>query len=703
MQKTVIQGKNTSNINPPVAVYARQSIDKKDSISIDTQIEDCINEYKRLGYAGPVFIFSDKGYSGKNTDRPAFREMMNLIENDKIHYVFAYKLDRISRSLYDFTQMQKIFEQHGVDFNSKNDAFDTSTPSGKTMLQIIIVFAELERKNTQQRVTDNYYHRIADSGRWGGGPAPYGFKNAKINGISTLEVVPEEMDVVKYIFDTFYNTPCISLGKMASDLIQKGYKTRKGNFTNVSVGRILRNPIYVKADKLLYNYFETVYFENDDKERVKKYNFLNDESAWDGTHAANIVKKRIANTRERTAKTEHQIYITNVSGIIDSRQYIEIQQKLSANKQFKKSNTLGKLQELTGLLKCAKCGRAIKIYNFPRLSCYGNVALKDCDMKINPANGLTTAEALDDLRIKIGLCVMRYFVQLKRSCLRIEQENKRADKKIAENQKKIDNLVENLANVNPIAADSINKKINELAEEIANIKLDKLMRSKSNLLFEAAKNLKYFNLSPKERQMILREIVDRIEINADYSFKIHWKLKAADSTEDADKLEYLTNGKICIKAEYEHNLTADELEDLIYEAVSNKVQAAEAYCQMNSIKPPRDFFTPYLNHAIIMQNFYKACDDLRVYKSGINNQPDFERKNQAECSDAQSKRHISYRKNDILNCCIEDNSTDELTNNEMLKLAFSLLLPKYKDGDQIDWLANFYDEKYGAVFKFMVI
>lgn len=704
MKTETIIGTNNTTIEPPVAIYARQSIDKKDSISIETQIADCIDEYKRLGYAGPVFIFSDKGFSGKNTDRPAFQELMDLIENNKIHYVFAYKLDRISRNLYDFTQMQKKFEQHGVGFNSKNDSFDTSTPMGQTMLQIIMVFAELERKNTQQRVTDNYYHRIADSGRWGGGPAPYGFKNAKTNGVSTLEVIPEEMDVVKYIFDTYSSTPGISLGKLATDLTNKGYKARKGNFTNVSVGRILRNPIYVKADKLLRGYFETVYFENADKSKV----FLNEEEQWDGKHSANIIRKRISDTRKHTKQIDHRIYITNISGIIESQQYIEIQYKLANNQQLKRSNNLGKLQELTGMLKCAKCGRSVKAYSYPSLSCYGHVEKKDCDMKIKSKNGLTAAQSFDDLRIKIGLCVTRYFVQLKKTCTRIEQKNQKDDREIAIRQQKINNLVLSLSDTPPEASSPIKARMNELSKEIAELKLHKLMRSNDRLIVEVTKNLNYFKQSPQKRQAVLRSVIDRIEINSDYSFKIIWKSKALEDIQEYDKLEYTTNGRMRIKEEI-GDLSDAEIEKLVFEAVSLKVEATQYYCQMNGIKVQRSFFKPYLDNEIFIQNFRAACEDTLIYKrestcepvarSGIIISP-FD---SPDKKSAKTRKLASFRKADIMQRCIENQDTSELSANEKMTVAFSLLLPKYGDGDQIEWLANTYDPKYQKIYDFMAI
>ena len=81
------------------AIYARQSVDKVDSISIESQIEYC--KYETHGE--PCRVFQDKGYSGKNLDRPEFQNMIAAIRRGEIKRVICYKLDRCSRSILDFT------------------------------------------------------------------------------------------------------------------------------------------------------------------------------------------------------------------------------------------------------------------------------------------------------------------------------------------------------------------------------------------------------------------------------------------------------------------------------------------------------------------------------------------------------------------------------------------------------------------------
>ena len=102
------------------AIYARQSVDKKDSISIESQIEFCKYELK----GGSCREYTDKGYSGKNTDRPKFQELVRDIKKGLIAKVIVYKLDRISRSILDFATMMELFQQYNVEFVSSTEKFD---------------------------------------------------------------------------------------------------------------------------------------------------------------------------------------------------------------------------------------------------------------------------------------------------------------------------------------------------------------------------------------------------------------------------------------------------------------------------------------------------------------------------------------------------------------------------------------------------
>ena len=235
-----------------VAIYARQSVDKKESVSIEAQIDDCKSEVR----GKTVKVYKDKGYSGKNTERPDFQKLVEDIKEDKVELLVVYKLDRVSRNITDFYNFYEILKEHDCMFISHNEKFDTSSSMGRAMMGILAVFAQMERENIQARIKDNYDYRITTKG-WLSGKAPYGYKNGKVDGIKVLIPVEEELKIVQWMFRTYTQSATISLGTIQTKLLEmgaKGHQSDKG-ISRTTINRILSNPIYAVADETLYNYY----------------------------------------------------------------------------------------------------------------------------------------------------------------------------------------------------------------------------------------------------------------------------------------------------------------------------------------------------------------------------------------------------------------------------------------------------------------
>ena len=130
-----------------IALYARKSIERENSISCETQIEYCKSVIKPDERSEKTIEFIDNGYSGGNVDRDGFQKMMRQIERGKISKVIVYRLDRISRSLSDFVGILETLKKHNVQFVSSQESFDTSSPYGEMIVKILMVFAEFERKS----------------------------------------------------------------------------------------------------------------------------------------------------------------------------------------------------------------------------------------------------------------------------------------------------------------------------------------------------------------------------------------------------------------------------------------------------------------------------------------------------------------------------------------------------------------------------
>ena len=135
-----------------IALYARKSIERENSISCETQIEYCKSVIKPDERSEKTIEFIDNGYSGGNVDRDGFQKMMRQIERGKISKVIVYRLDRISRSLSDFVGILETLKKHNVQFVSSQESFDTSSPYGEMIVKILMVFAEFERKSIIERI-----------------------------------------------------------------------------------------------------------------------------------------------------------------------------------------------------------------------------------------------------------------------------------------------------------------------------------------------------------------------------------------------------------------------------------------------------------------------------------------------------------------------------------------------------------------------
>ncbi len=346
------------------AIYARQSVDKKDSISIDTQIE-CCKRYCSSEYR----IYSDKGWSGKNLDRPQFQLLLSEIKNGGIDKLVVYKLDRISRSLNDFSNLMEVFKRYGVEFASTVETFDTSTPIGRAMLGIIMVFAELERENILLRVKDNYYAR-GEKGLYLGGIPIFGFDKipTKLNGIKTSVLVPNsDIATVGYIFDTYHKSSC-SLGDIVKSLNEQGVLSPNGALWDSSkVSRLLRSPTYVGADMEVYRYFKD-----------KGAKISNSVEDFTGERGCFLYGKREANERKYTDIRDHVLSLGLHEGVIPSELWLDVQRKLDGNSQIKKGKS-GSYSWLSGMIKCGKCDYAMRVMGGKYFYCSGKANHQLCE------------------------------------------------------------------------------------------------------------------------------------------------------------------------------------------------------------------------------------------------------------------------------------------------------------------------------------
>ena len=247
-----------------VAIYIRVSTTYQvDKDSLPMQRKDLTAYAELILGISDYEIFEDAGYSGKNTDRPAYQEMMRRIGNQEFSHLLVWKIDRISRNLLDFSEMYSELKRLRVIFVSKYEQFDTSTAMGEAMLKIILVFAELERNMTAERVTATMISR-ASQGLWNGGRVPYGYDYDFEKCVFSIR--EDEAAICREIAaDYIKHRSLIHTTKYLND---KGYRTRAGlEWSSTTVWIIVQSPFY--AGMYRYN-----------RHKGTEHRTLNDPEEW---------------------------------------------------------------------------------------------------------------------------------------------------------------------------------------------------------------------------------------------------------------------------------------------------------------------------------------------------------------------------------------------------------------------------------------
>lgn len=180
--------------------YCRVSSEEQAAhgISISAQ-RDILNGYAAMSQAS-IRIFEDAGFSGKNTNRPALQQLLAAVRSGEYSSVVVWKLDRLSRSLRDtLTMIEDIFCPAGVSLVSVTESIDTSTPSGRMMLNLLASFAQLEREQDSDRVVMSHKH-LARECRYLGGHIPLGYC---VDAEKMYHLDPVRSPIARRVFDMY--------------------------------------------------------------------------------------------------------------------------------------------------------------------------------------------------------------------------------------------------------------------------------------------------------------------------------------------------------------------------------------------------------------------------------------------------------------------------------------------------------------------
>ncbi|WP_066802975.1 recombinase family protein [Sphingomonas asaccharolytica] len=238
------------------AIYTRKSSEEgleQDFNSLDAQREACsayILSQASEGWAQIPDRYDDGGLSGGTLERPGLKRLLADVADGKIDIIVVYKVDRLTRSLLDFSKLVEAFDKAGTSFVSVTQSFNTTTSMGRLTLNMLLSFAQFEREVTAERIRD----KIAASkakGMWMGGIPPLGYEPEG----RSLKIVDAHADLVRDIFDRYLRLG--NVRHVAEELARDGIvspvriKAKSGvRFGGVPLSRgqiygILKCPTYV--------------------------------------------------------------------------------------------------------------------------------------------------------------------------------------------------------------------------------------------------------------------------------------------------------------------------------------------------------------------------------------------------------------------------------------------------------------------------
>lgn len=336
------------------ANYGRKSIfsDKSDSVDNQFRMAKDYAEYHFSGKVEQFLQYSDEDYTGANANRPDLKRLLLDIESGLIDVLIVYQIDRLSRDIRDFVNIYSTLEEHGVEFISVKENIDTTTPIGKAMMYIAVIFAQMERETIAQRVTDNMIG-LAKKGYWTGGNPPCGYIREKIvvDGRKHCTIVtdPDGVEFVKSVYTDFLER-ATSLQNLETLYKHEGKRTPSGAFfSTTQLYKILTMPYCVEATPQVYDFYIN-----------KGCRIESPKELWNGTHGVMIYGRSSGKNKKHQLQdpSEWIVCVGMHEPFIDSDTWLKAQSKFSQNKILKQSKY--EVPLLKGVIRC-KCGRCMQV------------------------------------------------------------------------------------------------------------------------------------------------------------------------------------------------------------------------------------------------------------------------------------------------------------------------------------------------------
>ena len=443
-----------------------------------------------------IDVYSEEGRSGKDMERPQLQRLLDDVQSGRINTVVVTKLDRLTRSLLDFYHLHRTFEKYDINFVSIDESFDTTSATGRAMLKITLVFAELERERTSERTKSTMRSR-ATRGLWNGGQLlGYDIDEAEPGVLKTNEA---EADLVREIFETYLE--CGSVKATARAINERGYRTK-------------------------------AFLSRRGKQQGGKQ--------FNDSH----IRKLITNVA-LIGKTSHSgdVFEGRHEAIIDVRTFRRVQDLIAANTKVR-GNVTARTKHtylLAGLLRCTRCGSSMSPHHamskgreYHYYSCTAPIhrGVTACPVRrisaalvepvvVEAIRGFARKPELIDEVIKEANAAVREGVprlqRKRRDLLRkktaIETEARQVLASLKEGAKinrvvqaRLDDLDEQLEAVE-IGVKEVDDRIRQEEERVVNAEVVKESLIQFDAMWEAAR--------PGEKKEVIRLLVERVTFDGE--------------------------------------------------------------------------------------------------------------------------------------------------------------------------------------------
>lgn len=435
--------------------------------------------------------------------------------------IVVKKYDRFSRNMREYLNITDELDKLGVSVVSLCEPFNTDTKEGRMMRNNLLNFAEFEREAIAARVKDSYDTKAQETGFYQGGVVYFGYQSSRqtINGKTGSVLVPYETAVtVKAMYD-IYAKPDASLRDVIMYVSENnlpmtaphGDGTVTRGFDAPNVAALLKNPLYVRADKNVYEYL-----------LKNNYRIIDDIDAFDGKHGLFWHNYR--------SKTDRYVKVGYHEGLIDPETWLAVQDKFSEHRSpVKKERVIRSW--LAGIVRCGSCGHAIKIdYTcYPKtgkhwvyFSCTGYNSVRGCK---SCKCGLRVNEVEDAVFKAMKEHIEEYEIS-KKEKKQISTEEDKVRAEILKIDTEIAKLMEKVADADTVLFKFIQDRITLLSsnkneyEKSLMLMERKVKRVSTKPLLDPLN--KWDTLTMEEKNQLAKMVIDKIYLSKENGIEIQF-------------------------------------------------------------------------------------------------------------------------------------------------------------------------------------